>query len=87
MTRKIFKYEMSGDLIQAPSGNVRLVAQQFTNQLLPTIWIEHDENDPIAIYVVHGTGHSIPDDGREHVGSCLCGQFVWHVYRLKGAEQ
>lgn len=78
--KRIFKYETNRNPIIAPIGKVVLVAQQRPDQLLPTIWIEHYEHAPVSSYEVYGTGHVIPEH-LEHVGSCICGDFVWHVYR------
>lgn len=32
--------------------------------------------------VLYGyTGHEIQDASMVHIGSCICGAYVWHVYR------
>lgn len=50
------------------------------------VWAEV-EDDPqrpmVAVqWRVIGTGHPVPAVG-EHVGSCLDGAFVWHVYEVR----
>jgi len=52
----------------------------------PTVWIEHTI-DPLpgdlhrkVLLTFIGTGHPIPDDAPQHVGSCVIGPFCWHVY-------
>lgn len=47
----------------------------------PAIWLEVDDSQPegereILAFV---TGADIPD-GWGHVGSAICGPYVWHVY-------
>lgn len=80
--RVIHKYEMSAyGATSAPNGRVVLVAQQH-NQEMPTVWIEYDpSNYTFTNYVVIGTGQQWVNDQGEHVGSAVCGPFVWHVYR------
>lgn len=53
------------------------------------VWIETEvaDNFPEGGYdtrqaQVFGTGHHIPD-GTEHIGSCLDGGLVWHVYGVE----
>jgi hypothetical protein len=31
--------------------------------------------------VIVGTGHEVPEGGI-HIGSCVAGEFVWHVYQV-----
>lgn len=48
----------------------------------PSIWCEVNSSDvkeKIHVYLV-GTGHSLPERARQHVGSFVHGPFVWHVY-------
>jgi hypothetical protein len=79
--RVIYKYRMESIEMCAPLGHVLLVAAQ-NNHHLPTLWIEHnfDRSGPkTQTYVVCETGGTPPPDS-SHVGSCVCGEFVWHVY-------
>lgn len=90
--RTIYKYPFEEQLIRQgidyvdiPSGKVVFVAQQ-DNSRLPTVWVEHSlPVSPLASdrYRIAGTGHTIGGEftGWEHVGSCICGALVWHVYR------
>jgi len=80
----IFKYEFETDAINAPNGKVLLVSQRQDGVTLPTIWIEHSSaaSRTEMLYFLRGTGETIhPDSNAEHVGSAVCGPFVWHVYR------
>ena len=46
------------------------------------IWAKVDADKPLeprGIFVA-GTGLGIPDDGLHHLGSCVCGSFVWHIF-------
>lgn len=47
------------------------------------VWCEVDASkeatEPLHIFVI-GTGHSIPDRARIHLGSFVQGLFVWHIY-------
>lgn len=80
MSKVIHKFPFaSTDPIKAPNGRVVLVDWQ-QNKTLPTIWIEYEPGvTPDTTYTFIGTGHPVP--AGEHVGSCICGPFVWHVYR------
>lgn len=81
MTQTIYKYEFTSGILKAPRGQVMLVAQQGQRDL-PTIWIKH-ETDPKAIvmgvYEIVPTGGVVEVD-ETHVGSAVCGIFVWHVF-------
>ena len=80
MTRIVYKYDFFNSELTAPHGLVRLVADQAGDGM-PTIWIEHDLSAPAtAEYFIRPTGaeFTVP---HHHVGSCICGSFVWHVYR------
>jgi hypothetical protein len=83
---RILKYPMLAQGISTPPGRVVLVAQQY-NEDTPTIWIEHTSMEEMAGtqgFMLVGTGHEISDPLRgSHVGSCVCNQFVWHVYRIR----
>lgn len=80
----IYKYPIGKDFhITAPRGAVRLVGYQKDGSDLPTIWIEHDRDAPSdTIYLVLGTGEFVDPRHNEHVGSAICGRYVWHVYRM-----
>lgn len=82
MTDVIHKYKMVGDASFAPAGKVLLVDYQGDGSELPTLWVQHDPiSTPMTSYHIFATGSNVPRDGLEHVGSAICGRFVWHVYR------
>lgn len=81
MTRTIHKYPFVEQYLNAPHGPVRLVAQQNDAEF-PTLWIEHPVGAPAtATFEIRPTGAEF-EFSAEHVGSAVCGPFVWHVYRL-----
>lgn len=83
MSRTIHKYGLTTGINVLPKGKVVLVGWlNHDDDVLPTIWIEYDPNDAQHTdqYVIVGTGHSVWID-MEHVGSAICGRFVWHVYK------
>ena len=54
-----------------------------------SFWVELDP-DRIRVlrkFNVYGTGHLIPEDlngySYHHCGSCLDGEFVWHLYEWR----
>ena len=80
----IYKYPFNeAAFILIPPGKVTLVAQQFSHHTLPTVWIEHELpiSEDRQKCIVVGTGHELNLQGWEHIGSCVCDRFVWHVYR------
>lgn len=82
MNKQILKYELDEGVTTTPGGKVVLVDQQHGRQL-PTVWIEAslDDLQQSHEFRVIGTGHPFDDHDAEHVGSCVCAPFVWHVYR------
>lgn len=34
------------------------------------------------IFCVAGTGHELPDGELKHVGTVMCGPYVWHVFEM-----
>ncbi len=52
------------------------------------VWFEFQKpaHVPLAFMPIklefYGTGHIIPQ-GREHIGSCFDGPYVWHVYKVQ----
>lgn len=83
MTQVIYKYEFDRGVLTAPHGKVMLVGQQHGNQL-PTLWLMHPpatERHTMARYTLVPTGQEFDPTGMDHVGSAVCGSFVWHVFR------
>jgi len=88
--RTIWKFKFDDNVFIAtpPLAEPRVVhVAQQGQSLWPTVWIEHSDRgwwDPdvqrqSVELVIVGTGHPAPPDLR-HVGSAICGEFVWHVY-------
>lgn len=78
--RTIYKYEFGANgILIVPHGKVVLVAQQNDSEL-PTVWVEHERvTDQRMALHMYPTGQPI-DVRHKHVGSAVCGRFVWHVY-------
>lgn len=81
--KKIFKYPMhieNSFTLTMPNGAKILKIENQGG--FPQLWAEvHPDNEPqVRRFHCHGTGHDVPEDGREHVGSCLVDGFVWHFY-------
>ena len=57
------------------------VAEDPTS-LTPTIWALADESKPVKLHdvIVVGTGSEIPRAPFAHIGTAICGSFVWHVF-------
>jgi len=90
MARSVYKFDfpMRPDIspvleLAMCDPEVVLVFQQ--SSVLPTVWIEHDldlaANTVLTLEVI-GTGQPVTE-GMTHVGSAVCGHFVWHVYGKK----
>lgn len=80
MTKRIFKYTFSAVTLFLPKGaEVILVG----NQHGPTVWaIVNDLETQLEEYSIFGTGQS-PPPAENHVGSVICNEFVWHVFKLE----
>ena len=50
----------------------------------PTIWALVDPDKPVArrTFRLAGTGHPIEAEEMAHVGTCMDGPFVWHLFEL-----
>ncbi len=79
---KIWKYSLLFPLsiLSIPRGG-KIVALQAQREH-PCIWVEVDPEATTEArgFRVYGTGHEIPDEGVEYVGTYQDGAFVWHVY-------
>lgn len=78
--RRIYKWPLvpgSMALPWSPGDRVLLVADQGGTL---TLWAEQEDSHPAPQrwFTVVGTGFDAP--AAEHVGSAICGDFVWHVY-------
>lgn len=71
-------------LVEAdPSAEVVLVGQDPASGL-PAVWIQREPEAWLRHrlqFTIVGTGHPVPP-GATHVGSAICGAFVWHVYQI-----
>lgn len=83
---KIFKYpiDMKGVLVEIAMhdpATIVHVAEDPTS-LTPTIWALADESKPVKLHdvIVVGTGSEIPRAPFAHIGTAICGSFVWHVF-------
>lgn len=84
--RRVYKWPLLGpdhpDIVsKVPWGwddKVLLIADQRGTL---TLWAEQEDERPPTprLFEVVGTG-GIRPEGMEHVGSAVCGDFVWHVY-------
>ncbi len=52
----------------------------------PCLWAEvNTDNRLMKIHIaIFGTGNKMDFQGKsaQHLGSVICGQFVWHIYEL-----
>lgn len=78
--RRIYKWPLSPttSIPWSPDDRVLMVADQGGT---PTLWAEQEDElpAPTRLVTVVGTGMTAPA-GLEHLGSAVCGEFVWHVY-------
>lgn len=68
---------------EVPAGGVvRFVGKQNGN-VMPSIWIEVETNNPPTdrCFVVYGTGREITQ-GDVYLGTYLDYPFVWHVFEI-----
>lgn len=88
MSKSVWKYAFENiggeQVLQVPEGATPLfVAVQAGT---PCLWFEVDESQDkeTRTFEWHGTGHRIPSDGREHLGSVLLadGALVFHLYEV-----
>ncbi len=50
------------------------------------LWVEFDDlvlDSEQRNFVIHGTGHEVPNDGRVHIDTVFVDPYVWHIYELK----
>lgn len=82
--KKVFKYpfNIGAFNLEMPYGAkiLHVTDQNGT----PCLWAEvsPDGQHELRRFVIQGTGHPIPEDGRFHVKTFLSGDFVWHLYEL-----
>jgi hypothetical protein len=76
--RRVLKFPLYLDRSTPVPGKVVLIAQ-WGHQSFPTVWVEVSDSPstPDMVLTVYGIGIGTG----EHVGSCVCNEFVWHVYK------
>lgn len=79
--RRIYKWPLmpTTQVPWSPGDRVLMIANQNGT---PTLWAEQEDGAPPSSQrgiAVVGTGFEAPS-GLEHIGSAVCGEFVWHVY-------
>ena len=81
--RKIYKYAMQAGM-PLRLNCVKLVrAGSDGGHDTPSIWVEHGREEVaehLWQFEFYGTGHAIPNDAGDHLMSCRCGPYVWHIY-------
>lgn len=78
--RRIYKWPLQATIALpwSPGDRVLMVADQGGTL---TLWAEQEDSKPADLrkFEIVGTGWEVPA-GREHLGSAVCGDLVWHVY-------
>ena len=66
--------------INMPTG-AKILSVQFQNDQL-CVWarIDNEYFKSKRTFLIVGTGHRFPDDGRQYIGTVQQGPFVWHVF-------
>lgn len=87
MRTVIYKYTFNGEGdLKVPAGKVLHVDSQH-NGAFPTIWVEHSfetmNTHDHQRYTIVGTGGHFDNTRMKHVGTAICGPFVWHVYEVQ----
>ena len=86
----IWKYQLltTDNAVNMPRGAKVIHVEQQHGGVLPTLLAEVDPTAPNETrrFIVVGTGGDCSDDW-QHVGSGVCGAFVWHIYEEVDDEQ
>ena len=87
----IYKYPFTGTnelVIPHYRSSVVLVSynpQKNSDVGLPVLWVEHTAppkpTDSTRRFLFFGTGDTFDETDLIHVGSAVCGPYVWHVYK------
>jgi hypothetical protein len=79
--KTIFKFPITGRPILM-ALNARFLHFDMQNGQA-TAWFEvrTDSTKEERSLTIFGTGHEVPDNAA-HLGTCMDGQFVWHLYDL-----
>ena len=86
---KIWKYSLvfpTGN-VAIPAGGKILDLQQQRG--VPCLWVlvNPEAEKELRTFTVYGTGHEIPDEGFEYVGTYQEGMLVWHLFEYIGADE
>jgi hypothetical protein len=91
MTR-IWKFPLKlieRQVISVPANAKALTVQMQLNggDEIPTVWMQVDPDAPTGprTFTIVGTGHPVPDNAGEYLGTVQELGFVWHVYERRGA--
>lgn len=83
--KTVWKYElMLSDRAQEVSMPLHAAVVHFAVQgNVPCLWalVDPDGDRETRYFSVHGTGHPI-NDSLGYRGTCLSGQFVWHLFEV-----
>lgn len=68
-------------IIEVPQGSKFLSAQLQNGE--PTLWFMVDTNSEKLPYevIIVGTGHPVPTNCTDFLGSVQQGMYVWHIFR------
>ena len=80
--RQIFKFPiaLSAEPTIVNSPIVEILDVEFQGDNL-CVWVEVDDgpSEEFPFYIV-GTGHPVPDEAVDHIGTVHRSGYVWHVY-------
>jgi hypothetical protein len=84
MSRRILKWQIPIDDRDHPVGPgpaVLVAVQGAAHSGVVTVWTDESDTEgiPVQSARVYGTGQPVPP-GDVHLGSCLDGSLVWHVF-------
>ena len=73
-------------VIRLPAGAEMLSVQQQGPEAL-CLWALVDRSVPIIQHgiIIVGTGHRVPEDAEDFIGTVQVGPFVWHVFTQEGS--
>jgi hypothetical protein len=84
-SRRVLRWEVPVDDHVHEIGGGRLLWVAARNLGVVEAWTEEDGSQPARLAVVVGTGHPIPEDATDHLGSTFDagGALVWHLYEVR----
>ncbi len=83
---KVWKYPLQFPTTALPIPKGGKIVSMQVQVNTPCIWVlvDPDALNEIRTFTVFGTGHKIPDDIFEFVGTYQEGMLVWHVFEFIG---